>query len=1241
MKVRLGAQFRLNPPLKGDRFEVRRVLGQGGMGVVFEAWDRVNRSAVALKLLRALEPRGLSHFKQEFRSLADLQHENLVRLGELFAADGEWFFTMELIKGRDFLSWVAGTSATKLQFGEDVTAPGSTRGVPLHRPPLDESRLWAAMRQLGQGLDALHAAGKVHRDVKPSNVLVTDEGRVVLLDFGLVTDLGRARADSEHTVVGTVQYMAPEQAASQRVGPAADWYGVGTMLYEALTGRTPFVGSTLGMLMEKQRREPVPPRDLFASVPEDLSDLCVELLRLDPNQRLSGTRALERLGVLQGDKSHSFATGTMTRHASFVGRERELDTLRRAWQSARDVEARAVAVVIEGESGIGKSALVRQFLDELALEKPVPLVFSARCYEREAVPFKAFDGIVDGLSRYLAPLLASEAHALLPFDAALIARLFPVLRRVPALAQVKPVRVQSPHELRIRAFAALRELLTRIAEKTPTVLYIDDFQWADADSLALLEQVMGGATAPPLCVLVTTRPMDGGLPELLSRLAPETARLELTGLDVVEANELVAELMQGSREDIAAIVSESAGHPLFLHELVRHVESGARRPVVRLDDALQERVAALEPGARRLLEVLAVAGEPLAAALVVEATGLENGEGLRYLAVLRAGFLVRSSSRLDASGLAGERVECYHDRVREAVTARLDAETMRHHHEALAGALEASGAAGWAPLALVRHLEAAGDPLRAASQASRAARGAAENLAFDRAAELYRSALRLGHHEADERRKLLIALAESLGHAGHVVESATVYLEAAEGADGVTRLTCLSRAAEYLVGTGHFDEGERALSHVLAELDEPFPATPRRALLSMLWYRARLRLRGLKVELRDSAEIRPRDLLRIDAYRAMAAPLGMTDTVRGSDFTARSSFRALQAGDRERVVRALVSDATAHGATGPRGRARARQFIDLAHKLGAGGGPLSRLWGEAGDGIHAYLCGDVVRALQLLPGIEASFRDETTGTSWELATTRVFQALSLRYMGRVAELRSLTEQHVTEAARRGDRYSEATLRRVATLVQLAEDDPAGAEAELARSNWTPPAGRFHMQNWYDWRARAEIALYRDRPRDLVPDVESTVAALEKSLLWRVQNVRMECCWLIGRLALSQAIGGADPSRQVAVARRMARKLAHEQHPFAPIWSRLLDAGVAVRTGAREQAWRQLAEAQKRAHASSLVLYAAAAGRVAADVIGGSEGSALAASSTREIVALGIKRPERIVHMLVPALGVTT
>ncbi|MFI5288842.1 MAG: serine/threonine-protein kinase, partial [Polyangia bacterium] len=240
-----------------ERFELRSRLGAGGMGVVYEALDRERDVRVALKTLRAPSAEALLRLKREFRALQGLEHPNLVNLGELIEAAGQWFFTMELIDGIDLLTWVRpGSEIPSLAqtadspFGE--VAQGAARSPNAVGGTLDLSRLRQAIAQLASGLFALHRAHKVHRDIKPSNVLVTPAGRVVLLDFGLIAE-GFGDRD-EGRVTGTPAYMAPEQSASDRVGPEADWYAMGVVLFEALTGRLPFDGAPLELLLDKQAR---------------------------------------------------------------------------------------------------------------------------------------------------------------------------------------------------------------------------------------------------------------------------------------------------------------------------------------------------------------------------------------------------------------------------------------------------------------------------------------------------------------------------------------------------------------------------------------------------------------------------------------------------------------------------------------------------------------------------------------------------------------------------------------------------------------------------------------------------------------------------------------------------------------------------------------------------------------------------------------------------------------------------
>ena len=192
------------------RYEVRGRIGSGGMGAVYEAFDHDRGQLVAVKTLLRFSPAALYRFKQEFRTLADVVHPNLVHLYELVATDADHvFFAMELVRGEDFLVHGLGLEGasrarsarptTKILATGDADRTGpyeASSPPPPPRPiatsPADLPRLRAALTQLVAGVSALHGAGKLHRDIKPSNVLVTPVGRVVLLDFGVAADLSRA-----------------------------------------------------------------------------------------------------------------------------------------------------------------------------------------------------------------------------------------------------------------------------------------------------------------------------------------------------------------------------------------------------------------------------------------------------------------------------------------------------------------------------------------------------------------------------------------------------------------------------------------------------------------------------------------------------------------------------------------------------------------------------------------------------------------------------------------------------------------------------------------------------------------------------------------------------------------------------------------------------------------------------------------------------------------------------------------
>src|SRR5229473_3241279 len=629
-----------------ERFALRRRLGAGGMGVVHEAHDRRMDKIVALKTLTRAEAAHIYRFKREFRTLADVSHPNLASLYELMSDGRYWFFTMELVKGVTFIQYIRPEANEELTDAADNTLLGprpravsdtdteadtvefdsshliykSGEMAPLDETSflgslyrLDEERLRSALRQLAEGVNRLHEMGKLHRDIKPSNVLVDGDGRVVILDFGLVEDVEPEL--HETLLAGTPDYMAPEQGAQMAISKASDWYSVGVMLYQALTGRLPFKGKFFEVMMGKQTRDPIQPIEINPDVPQDLNTLCMKLLRRDAEARPTGREVLRALGVKQTSASPA------TADATFIGRERLLAELHDAFRAAG--EGQTVSVYIHGSSGMGKTALVRHFLDQIKREANV-MTLQGRCYERESVPYKALDGVVDNLSKHLTSMRHRKAEALLPREALALARVFPVMLQVDAIFNARTTRPETADlfTLRRQAFGALRELLARIAKRQPLVIYIDDLQWADADSTFLLEDLLRPPDAPALLLIASFRAEDVDstpfLKQFLQRAGDETCRELFVGpLPGGEARELAHALLESAgvsdEFNVDAIVREAAGSPFLLEQLTQYAmmsEPGATIGIT-LGTMLDERIKHLPEGSREFLNTLAVAGRPV------------------------------------------------------------------------------------------------------------------------------------------------------------------------------------------------------------------------------------------------------------------------------------------------------------------------------------------------------------------------------------------------------------------------------------------------------------------------------------------------------------------------------------------------------------------------------------------------------------------------------------------------------
>jgi hypothetical protein len=492
------------------------------------------------------------------------------------------------------------------------------------------------------------------------------------------------------------------------------------------------------VLADQHRTAPCDLRELEPSCPEDLAELCAELLRLDPSQRLQGPEVRRRLGAGARDDTAAARVPIASPHRVFIGREAELRELRRAFDDVH--HGAAITVFVHGESGIGKSMLIQQFVDAIEAEADSAVVLVGQCREHEAVPFKVMDGIIDALSSYACRLSEVAAAELVPQNAALLPGVFPVLGRIPAVAKApRPLHAASdPFQQRKRVFTALREMLFRLTERSRLISVVDDMQWADSDSLHLLEEILRPPDPPRVLFLASVRSADDA--PALPPLPGEVRRVRLRPLDPEESARLAGVLLERfapeQQAPTARIVEETGGHPLFIGELVRHAAVARRAALkpLRLDEAIWTRISQLDPTAASVLEILSIAIAPLSEEILRTATALDASGFQRGVALLRTSHLVRSASPTHAM------LEVYHDRVRESVVHHLGEGERVALNARIAAALEASGA-HVQPELLIYHLQGAGHLEQAARKALEAADRAQASLAFEQASQLYETAL--------------------------------------------------------------------------------------------------------------------------------------------------------------------------------------------------------------------------------------------------------------------------------------------------------------------------------------------------------------------------------------------------------------------------------------------------------------------------------------------------------------------
>lgn len=1161
----------------GRRYRIRGVLGSGGEGVVYRVHDYSQERDVALKVLHVSDASAVPLLKREFRFLRDLIHPALVQLHELVVDREGSFFTMSLVEGVDFLQ-----AAT------------------------DEPKLRDLLGQLAHVLCFLHSTGRVHRDIKSTNILVRPDGQLTLLDFGVGLNLSRPGM-SLSGPTGTPRYMAPELLRGAPATPRCDAYSVGVLLYEALTGRHPQPSGKT----ELATHTTFYPRLVRGNVPRDLDALCAGLLEPDPNHRAHVDAIWDLTAPASGRSAVRHPTGSLDGDW-FTGRAEELARLGECLARTRG-GCQPIVVFVEAPSGLGKTAFLNRFLES----RSEAVILRSRCSEHELVPHKAIDGIIEDLVEYLVARPTENILELVPpSEATILVQLFPELQRVPTLAQITPAGAPlgDSRALRMRAYLALAGVLGRLSDEVSLIVAIDDLQWGDLDSGNLLREVFAGPDRPNCLLLLSYRSEERHKSACLGRVLDGqfSLRAELLSTTVSlsplprrEAHSLVTSLTREfplSAELTERLLDEAEGSPLLLTELVTHLRDNSTEldaVSTGIDAIVQHRVSRLPEPLKRGFHLLCCSGTPLSLGLLSGLCDYEAEEILRRLSHLRL-------ARMRRGGLE---VEVFHDSMREATLRRLG-QGAAQIHQLLADTLVARGGD---EAQIARHYQACGNHAAASTWAEAAADRASRALALTQAVDLFRLALLEERRDEARAFRLRNKLAVALADAGRGAEAAPMFEYLAEHAEPSQAVALRRQAAEHYLICGQAERGVAMLARVQREVGLRWPETSREVLQVFLWERLRLKLR-LKTRPALHSPSSPQLEQQLEACRA-GWMVGFVSTIAASASASRYLRLAQDSGDPKHLARGFGMEAIYRATAGASQRefvhslqARARSYMTeplegFAHAF--------YLFVEAQC---LFTLGDTQRCPAAFEHAERALLEHCRNVSWELNSCRIFWSQSLWLLGRLAEWGRRLSSWIADAEDRGDMclWSAARIgqgRRSIVVDGNREDAAAQVREGIAR--WNSPHGSVHF--FMERFAYAFIAACSGDPAATLEETARIRAQMRAAHMDRVQVPRVHLHMAVGFAEVEMAADCKQPHlRKEHLSRALAAASALEKEgaKWATAFGSQIRASAQLVAAPSEPALARLKAAADLMEQLGFRLHHAAIQARVGELLGGEEGQEL-------------------------------
>jgi eukaryotic-like serine/threonine-protein kinase len=1022
--------------LGAGRYRTQRLLGEGSRKRVYLALDERLAREVAVSVVKTggLDAAGHLRITREAQAMARLgDHPNIVTVFDVGEeADGTPFIVSQYMSG--------GSLAEHLE-----SMPGRR---------LDLDRALTLTEQLASALAHAHQLGIVHRDVKPANVWLDSDGSGRLGDFGLAADVDASRITSEGTVLGTLAYLAPEQALGREPDPRSDLYSLGALLYELLCGRPPFLGDdAVSVISQHLNNSPVSPRFHNPDVPDRLDKLVLKLLEKDPNAR-PGSGA-DALALLRDARAGIAAVGSVGEPVveirgpaavadwgRFVGRTSELDALRVACDEALTGHTRIAMVV--GEPGIGKTRTVEE-LGVYAAMRGTHVLWG-HSYEGEiGVPYLPF---VEALRAFVREI-SDDGHLLDPAaGCAEVAAIVPELRdRFPQLPQLPPLEGDAE---RHRLFEGVHAFLTAATRIRPLMIVLDDLHWADKPTLLLLTHLARRHGQSRLLIVGTYRDVElersHPLAETIATLRRERLyeRVLLRGLPIEEVKAFI-EAVGGQEtpgEFAELIFRETEGNPFFVAEILRHlVETGAIRHegdswvgtpesvAENLPEGVREvigrRLDGLSETCNKALAIAASMPGGFTVDVVGDVADLDEDTMLDVLDEALAAQVVRE--RRERPGT----YEFNHALIRQTLYGELSTPRRVRMHRRIGDALEVRFAdaidAHLSELAYHAY-EAApgGDVDKAVDYARRAAEAAAKQAAYEEAARSYEmavQALELGtHDDADRRADLLLALAHVRANAGDGDGSHMAALEAADLARQLDDAVLLGRAAVEYTGGYWFsatapdatrrtllEEAERALRDAAPGNESLLAAVLSRHSAAVAWSDTTLAIE-LAAEAIDRATI-------ADDPEALAYAL-MTSTIGARTLEERTAVERQVLAAAERSGAHDLLQQTRMGLMTTAIFTQHRDDFDTQVDAYEAGAKRSRVSTELVNSLHfrgsrAAIDADYHEAERLI--LESAEVARSAGVGAQLANVGVALAPTYRELGRLEAFERPTRRIVADA----------------------------------------------------------------------------------------------------------------------------------------------------------------------------------------------------------------------------------